>query len=47
MHVEREALDGIVDGLKFHGWRANGASGCCIAAEGHPDELHVLLYGIG
>jgi hypothetical protein len=33
MHVEREARDVIVDGLKFCGWRAHGVSGRCIAAK--------------
>jgi hypothetical protein len=36
MHVEREALDGIVDGLKFHGWRADGVGGRCTAAKSPP-----------
>jgi hypothetical protein len=33
MHVEREALDGIVDRLKFYGRRADSVGGRCIAAK--------------
>jgi hypothetical protein len=33
MHVEREAHDRIVDRLKFHGRRADGVGGRCIAAK--------------
>jgi len=31
MHVQREAFDGIVEGLKFHDRRADGVQGRCIA----------------
>jgi hypothetical protein len=36
MHVEREAFDGIVHGLKFHGWRAHGVGSRCTAAKSLP-----------
>jgi hypothetical protein len=32
MHVEREADDGIIGGLKFHGRRADSVGSRCIAA---------------
>ena len=41
VHVEREAFDGIVDGLKFHGWPLHRSEGSALTNFAYP------LYGIG